>query len=75
MFAGSRVFATLTPNGLRCRLPYGRVPHQAKAGGLVRPTTHDDWVVVVSMPVAVPIAVVQLLELSVAHSTARMGEK
>lgn len=61
----------LTAEGLRCRLPYSRVPTQARRGGFVRPSTHQDWVVVSAVPIEGDFALARLVELSVVHATAR----
>ena len=59
----------LTAEGLRCRLPYSRVPLQARRFGFARPSRHDDWVVVPSVPIDGHFALAKLLELSVVHAT------
>lgn len=61
----------LTAEGLRCRLPYSRVPLQARQCGFARPSTNDDWVVVLSVPIDGHFALARLLELSVVHATVR----
>ena len=69
--AGSRVCARLTSGGLECRLPYDQVPNRA-ARRLAQRTAHNNWVVVMSMPVGGHRALVQLLEYSISHTTASM---
>ena len=70
-FAGARVFATVTADGLDCRIPHTRVP-RGTSDRLMRSGSRPDWVTVSWAPAVSDAPLVLLLEASAAYVSSRI---